>query len=338
MDLNTIWFILVTVLFIGFFFLEGFDYGVGILLPFLSKDDNERRVIINTIGPHWDGNEVWMITAGGALFAAFPHVYATLFSGFYLALVLMLAALIVRGLAFEYRSLRDDPVWRSRWDLAIFIGSLLPALLWGVTVGNLMRGFAIDADMNYWGGLIPLLNPYAILCGLVFVTLFTAHGANFLVLKTEGVIVERAKKFGFKAWIAATVLTVIFVVWTFFETDILTKSGINGLIPALLAAVALLLSGWFGKKGKDGWAFITGSLTVVFVTIMVFAGLFPRILISSMDAAYNLNIYNASASPYALKIMTIVAAIFVPIVLIYQIWTYRVFRDRIKADPETLIY
>ncbi len=338
MDLNTLWFILVTVLFIGFFFLEGFDYGVGILLPFLSKDDNKRRAIINTIGPHWDGNEVWMITAGGALFAAFPHVYATLFSGFYLALVLMLAALIVRGLAFEYRSLRDDPVWRNRWDWAIFGGSLVPALLWGVTVGNLMRGFAIDADMNYWGGLIPLLNPYSILCGLVFVALFTTHGANFLVLKTEDGIAERAKKFGFRAWITATVLTVLFLLWTFFETDILTKAGINGLIPALLAAVALLLAGWYAKSGKDGLAFIMTSLTIIFTTIMVFAGLFPRILISSMDAAYSLNIYNASASPYALKIMTIVAAIFIPIVLIYQIWTYRVFRDRIKADPETLIY
>ena len=327
MDLNTIWFILVTVLFIGFFFLEGFDYGVGILLPFLGKKDEERRAIINTIGPVWDGNEVWMIT-----------VYATLFSGFYLALVLMLVALILRGVAFEYRSLRDDPAWRNRWDWAIFIGSLLPALLWGVTVGNLMRGFAIDVDMNYWGGLIPLLNPYSILGGLVFVALFTMHGANFLALKIEPEIASRAKNFGFKAWVAATVLTVAFLVWTIFETDILTKSGINGLVPALLAAVTLLLSGWFGKQGKDGWAFITGSLTVIFATIMVFMGLFPRFLISTIDPAYSLTIQNAAASPYTLKVMTIVAFIFVPIVLIYQIWTYRVFRQRVIADPETLIY
>ena len=334
MDLNTIWFILVTVLFIGFFFLEGFDYGVGILMPFLSKDDNERRAVINTIGPHWDGNEVWMITAGGAMFASFPHVYATLFSGFYLALVLMLAALILRGLAFEYRSLRDDPVWRNRWDWAIFGGSLVPALLWGVTVGNLMRGFAIDADMNYWGGLFPLLNTYSLLAGFVFVALFTAHGANFLALKLEGDLAERAKKFGFQAWIVATVLAVLFLIWTFFETNIMAQ----GLIPALLAAVALLLAGWYAKSGKDGLAFIMTSLTIVFTTIMVFAGLFPRILISSIDAAYTLNIYNASASPYSLKVMTIVAAIFVPVVLVYQIWTYKVFSGRIKADPETLIY
>jgi cytochrome d ubiquinol oxidase subunit II len=338
MDLNTVWFILVTVLFIGFFFLEGFDYGVGILLPFLGKKDEERRAIINTIGPVWDGNEVWMLTAGGALFASFPHVYATLFSGFYLALVLMLVALIVRGVSFEYRSLRDDPGWRSRWDWAIFFGSLLPALLWGVTVGNLMRGFAIDADMNYWGGLLPLLNPYSILGGLVFVALFTIHGAYFLALKVERDIAARARAAGFKAWIAATVLTVIFVIWTFFETDILTKPGTNGLIPALLAAVALLLSGWFSNKGKEGWAFTTGSLTIIFATIMVFTGLFPRILISTLDPAYSLTIQNAAASPYTLRVMTIVALIFVPIVVIYQIWTYRVFRQRVKADPKTLVY
>lgn len=338
MDLNTVWFVLVAVLFTGFFFLEGFDYGVGILLPFLGKKDEQRRAIINTIGPVWDGNEVWMITAGGALFASFPHVYATLFSGFYLALILMLAALILRGVAFEYRSLRDDPAWRNRWDWAIFVGSFLPALLWGLTVGNLMCGFAIDAHMNYWGGLIPLLNLYSILGGLVFVALFTMHGANFLALKTEGDIAARAKEIGLKAWGLATALTVAFVIWTFFETDILTKSGVNGLIPALLAAVALLLSGWFNKTGKDGWAFIMGSLTVVFATVMVFAGLFPRILISSIDPAFSLTIQNAAASPYTLKVMTIVAAIFVPIVLIYQIWTYRVFRQRVEADPETLIY
>jgi cytochrome d ubiquinol oxidase subunit II len=334
MDLNTIWFILVTVLFIGFFFLEGFDYGVGILMPLLSKEDDERRAVINAIGPHWDGNEVWMITAGGALFAAFPHVYATLFSGFYLALVLMLAALIVRGLAFEYRSLREDPVWRARWDAAIFGGSLLPALLWGVTVGNLMRGFAIDENMNYWGGLLPLLNPYSILAGLVFVALFTAHGANFLALKLEGDLVDRVKALGFKAWVAATVLAVIFLIWTSLETDIMAQ----GLIPAVLAAVALLLAGWYAKNGKDHLAFTMTSLTIVFTTIMVFAGLFPRILISSIDAAYSLTIYNASASPYTLKIMTVVAGIFVPIVLIYQIWTYKVFKARISTDPKTLIY
>jgi len=338
MILQTVWFILVTVLFIGFFFLEGFDYGVGILMPFLGKNDTERRAVINTIGPVWDANEVWMITAGGALFASFPHVYATLFSGFYLALILMLVALILRGLGFEFRSKVENKTWRSFWDWAIFTGSLLPALLWGVTVSNLMRGFAIEADMNYYGGLFPLLNPYSILGGLVFVSLFIMHGANFLKLKAPEEIAGRANKVSFVAWIVATVLTVAFVVWTFFATDILTKPGINGLVPAVLAAGALLVTGWLSKTGKERWAFVTGSLTIVSATVMVFAGLYPRILISSIDPSLSLTITNAASSPYTLKIMTTVAAIFVPIVLIYLGWTYWVFRKRVDAKSEKLIY
>lgn len=338
MDLNTIWFILVTILFIGFFFLEGFDYGVGILLPFLGKKDEERRTILNTIGPVWNSNEVWMITAGGALFASFPHVYATLFSGFYLALVLMLVALILRGVAFDYRSKNESAMWRARWDWAIFIGSLLPALLWGVAVGNLMRGIPIDAKMTYWGGLLPLLNPYSILGGLVFVALFVMHGANFLALKLENDLAARARQVTFKAWIVATVLTVLFVLWTFFETDILTKPGINGLLPAVIAAIALLLVGYFHRAGKDGWAFAMGALTIVFATIMVFAGLYPRILISTIDPKYSLTIYNASSTPYTLTVMTIVAIIFVPIVLAYLGWTYWVFRKRIGTKKQVLIY
>ncbi|MFH1523349.1 MAG: cytochrome d ubiquinol oxidase subunit II [Chloroflexota bacterium] len=338
MDLNTIWFILIAVLFTGFFFLEGFDYGVGILLPFLGKDDLERRTIINTIGPVWDGNEVWMITAGGALFASFPQVYATLFSGFYLALVLMLVALILRGVSFEFRGKRQGKGWRSFWDWAIFTGSLLPALLWGVTVGNLMRGFAIQQDMNYYGGLLPLLNPYALLIGLVFVTLFVMHGANFLGLKAPHDISERARKVAFVGWIVATVLTVAFVVWTFFATDLLTKPGLNGLIPALLAAVALLVTGWLVRVGKGGWAFVAGALAIVFATIMVFAGLYPRILISTLDPAWSLTITNAASSHYTLKVMTIVAAIFVPVVLAYQAWNYWIFRKRVEAKPEKLTY
>jgi cytochrome d ubiquinol oxidase subunit II len=338
MDLNILWFIIVTILFIGFFFLEGFDYGVGILLPFLGKKDRERRAIINTIGPVWDGNEVWMITAGGALFASFPLAYATLFSGFYLALVLMLVALILRGVAFEYRSKKEKPSWRNFWDWSIFFGSLIPAFLWGVTVGNLMRGVAIDAQMYYWGGLLPLLNPFSLLGGLVFVSLFTMHGANFLSLKTSAEIAERAKATAFKAWIVATVLTVAFVVWTFFATDILTKAGVNGLIPAVLAALALLATGWLIRTGKSGWAFVSGSLTVVFATIMVFAGLFPRILISTISPDYSLTIYNASSTPYTLTVMTVVAVIFVPVILAYQIWTYWVFRKRVEAKPDQLVY
>jgi cytochrome d ubiquinol oxidase subunit II len=338
MDLNTVWFILVTILFIGFFFLEGFDYGVGILLPFLGKDDGERRAIINSIGPVWDGNEVWMITAGGALFASFPNVYATLFSGFYLALVLMLVALIMRGVAFEFRGKSERKSWRALWDWAIFTGSLLPALLWGVTVANLMRGFAIEQDMNYYGGLLPLLNLYALLGGLVFVSLFTMHGANFLTRKVSDGIAERAMKAAFTFWIVAIVLTVIFVVWTFLATDILTKPGINGLVPAVLAAAILLVTGWLIRARRTGWAFVTGALTIVFATVMVFMGLYPRILVSSLDPSFSLTITNAASSPYTLKVMTIVAAIFVPIVLAYQVWTYWIFRKRLETKPDNFTY
>lgn len=338
MDLKTLWFILVTVLFTGFFVLEGFDYGVGILLPFLSKKDEERRAMINAIGPVWNGNEVWMIVAGGALFASFPHVYATLFSGFYLALVLMLVALILRGVGIEFRSKRADKGWRQTWDWLIFTGSLLPALLWGVTVGNLMRGFAIEQDMNYYGGLLPLLNPYSLLGGLVFISAFVLHGANYLALKTSGKLEQNAKRASIKLWLAATLLAAAYLVWTYLGTDILTKAGMNGLIPAVLAVVWLLLTGLFIWRGTTNWAFAASTLTIVFVTLMVFAGLFPRILISSLNPDWSLTISNASSGPYTLRVMTIVAAIFLPIVLIYQYWAYSLFHKKVETKHDKLIY
>lgn len=332
MDLNILWFILLTVLFSGFFFLEGFDYGVGMLLPFIAKTDQERRAVINTIGPVWDGNEVWMITAGGAMFAAFPHMYATLFSGFYVALVFMLIGLIIRGVAFEFRSKREDPAWRARWDWAIYYGSLLPALLWGVTIANLMRGVAIESDFNYYGGLVPLLNPYAMFGGVVFLGLFLVHGASFLGIKLEGDLKDRVKKLSGKIWIAVVILTVIFLIWTYFATDILNNPGFDGMIPAILAAVALLAYGWFLRQGKEGLTFICGGLVIILATVMVFTGLFPNLMISTLNSAYNLNIYNAASSPYTLKVITIVAAIFIPIILAYQGWTYWIFRKRLSPD------
>ncbi len=338
MNLNILWFILLTVLFSGFFFLEGFDYGVGMLLPFVAKTDKERRAVINTIGPVWDGNEVWMITAGGAMFAAFPHMYATLFSGFYVALVFMLIGLIIRGVAFEFRSKREDPAWRERWDWAIYYGSLLPALLWGVTVANLMRGVAIESDMNYYGGLVPLLNPYSMFGGVVFLGLFLVHGASFLGIKLEGDLKDRVKKLSGKIWIAVVVLTVIFLVWTYFATDILNNPGFDGLIPAILAAVALLAYGWFLRQGKEGLTFICGGLVIILATVMVFSGLFPNLMVSTLNPAYNLTIYNASSSPYTLKVITIVAAIFLPLILAYQGWTYWIFRKRISPDSPDLHY
>ncbi len=338
MDLNILWFILLTVLFSGFFFLEGFDYGVGILLPFVAKEDNERRAIINTIGPVWDANEVWMILAGGAMFAAFPHMYATLFSGFYVALVIMLSGLIIRGVAFEFRSKRDDPAWRSRWDMAIFIGSLVPALLWGITIANLMRGVDIAADFNYYGGLLPLLNPYALFGGLVFLSLFITHGASFLGIKLVGELKDRVKKLTGKIWVVSVILTVAFLIWTYLATDILNNPGFDGLIPALLAAVALLAYGWFLRQGKEGLTFVSGGLVIILATVMVFTGLFPRLMISTLNPANTLTIYNASSSPYTLKIISIVAAIFLPIILAYQGWTYWIFRKRISTDSSDLHY
>jgi cytochrome d ubiquinol oxidase subunit II len=329
MDLNTVWFMLIAVLFVGFFFLEGFDYGVGILLPFLGKDDRERRVIINTIGPHWDGNEVWLITAGGAMFAAFPNWYATLFSGFYLALFLMLLALIVRGVAFEFRSKDRHPDWRNLWDWMIFVGSLLPALLWGVALANIVRGVPIDADMNYVGGFLTLLNPYALLGGLAALAVLTLHGAIFLTLKTRGDVMEKAGAAARKLWLPAVVLSVLFAAATYFATDIFTRRGINPGIVPLGAVVTLLAAGWLIRSRREGWAFAMTGLGIALTIVTMFMGLYPRVMVSSLNPAWSLTIYNASSSHYTLTIMTIVAVIFVPIVLIYQGWSYWVFRERI---------
>ncbi len=338
MDLNTIWFILIAVLFIGFFFLEGFDYGVGILLPFLGKDDISRRKVINAIGPHWDGNEVWLLTAGGAIFAAFPHWYATMFSGFYLALVIMLLALIGRGVAFEYRSKHSTPNWRNGWDWVIFIGSFVPALLWGVAIANLIRGVPIDENMNYTGNFFTLLNPYGLLGGLASLSIFTLHGAIFLTLKLTGKELENARAYAKKMWPIATVLLFAFVIYGYFETDMFSKMGVNpGVIP-VIAALAILSVEWLLKSKKEGWAFVMTGLTIALSTITVFMGLYPRVMVSSLNPDWSLTIYNASSSPYTLKIMSFVALIFVPLVLLYQAWSYWVFRKRITDKKEDLEY
>ncbi len=326
MDLNTLWFILIGVLFSGFFLLEGFDYGVGILLPFVGKQDEERRLAINAIGPFWDGNEVWMLTAGGALFAAFPHWYATLFSGFYLALVLMLFALIVRGVAFEFRSQLVASRWRTTWDTLLFIGSLVPALLWGVAVGNLVRGVPIDAQMNFTGNLLTLLNPFALLAGVLFVLLFSLHGALFLSLKTTGPVLERAQQIAGRLWLPTLLVAAGWILWTFAAGGI----KVVALLAAVIAAVALAaVRLWAGQRA--GRAFLLTSVTIVSATVMVFATLFPNVMISTTNPAWSLTIYTAASSPYTLRVMTIVAIIFVPIVLLYQVWTYRVFRQRLTA-------
>jgi cytochrome bd ubiquinol oxidase subunit II len=341
MDLNMLWFLLIAVLYIGYFVLEGFDFGVGILLPFLGKSDLQRRTIINTIGPHWDGNEVWLITAGGATFAAFPIWYATLFSGFYLPLFLILIALIVRGVAFEFRSKDENPLWRSAWDWGIFFGSLVPALLWGVAFTNLVRGVPIsliDGQYVYTGGFWNLLNPYALLGGLVSLLGFTLLGAIFLSLKTTGDMMVTAQKVAMRLWVPALIALMLYVVATYFFTDILSQLGINpGPVP-LGSLLALLAAGHFLYTRRSGWAFLLVSLTIVFAVSTIFMVLYPRVMVSSINPDWSLTIYNAASGPNTLTVMSIVALIFLPIVLGYQIWAYWVFRKRITQNPQELHY
>ena len=344
MNLNIIWFYLIAILYIGFFVLEGFDFGVGILLPFLSKGDNpeavdtNRRTIINTIGPHWDGNEVWLITAGGATFAAFPEWYATLFSGFYLPLFLILLALIVRGVAFEFRSKDEDPRWRSLWDWALFTGSLLPAFLLGVAFGNLVRGVPIDAEMNYAGGFFNLLNWYALLAGVAATLTFTLHGAVFLSLKTTGDLRERAHTAAWRVWPGVVAVLLAFLAATYFETDMLDRLGVNPGVVPITGMAAILLSGYFIRSRREGWAFAMTAVTITFSLVTMFMILFPRVMISSLNPDWSLTIYSASSSQYTLRVMSIVALVFVPVVLAYQAWTYWIFRKRLTSDKESLTY
>lgn len=327
---ETLWFVLVTVLFVGFFFLEGFDFGVGMLMPFLGKKDVERRVIINTIGPVWDGNEVWLITAGGAMFAAFPHWYATLFSGFYMALFLMLLALIGRGVAFEFRSKLDNPRWRATWDWVIFTGSLLPPLLWGVALANLMRGVKIDEHMNYVGSFWDLISPYSVVAGISVVLLFLLHGALFLTLKTEDTIREAARNLAMRIGAVTTILVFIFVILSYWETDMFNQ-GINPGIVPIVAGIALVSVRYFLKAKREGWAFVMTGATIALSTVTVFSCLYPNVMISSLNPDWSLTIHNASSNEYTLKVMTVVALTCVPIVLAYQAWTYWSFRKRVSV-------
>jgi cytochrome d ubiquinol oxidase subunit II len=338
MTLNSLWFLLIAVLYIGFFVLEGFDFGIGILLPWLGKNDDQRRQIINTIGPHWDGNEVWLLTAGGATFAAFPQWYATLVSGFYLPLFLLLVGLILRGVSFEFRSKDDDPRWRSLWDWCIFAGSLVPALLLGVAFTNLVRGVPIDSNLQYVGGFFNLLNWYALLGGIAAVLVFILHGAIFLNMKTTGEVHEKAHNTARKLWLPVVMILVLFLIATYFQTDILAKLGINPGVVPLTGIAAVLLAGFFQRRKQAGWAFAMTSITIAFSLITMFMILYPRLMISSLNPAFSLTIENAASSPYTLRTMTIVALIFVPIVLIYQGWSYYVFRKRVAEKSEKLIY
>jgi len=335
--LQILWYILIAVLWIGFFFLEGFDFGVGMLLPFLGKKDVERRAIINTVGPTWDGNEVWLLTAGGATFAAFPHWYATMFSGFYLALFLLLFGLIMRGISFEYRSKDAAPRWRSTFDWMIAIGSFLSALLLGTAFANLARGVPINEKMMFTGNLFTLLNPYGLLGGLTTVSIFLLHGANFLSLKLDGALHKRANDFSKKLWIVASVLYLALGIYTYMAGFWARGIVSPGIIP--IAAVAVLLTaGYFINQKMEGWAFIMVGLNIVLTQITFFSMSFPNVMLSTTNSAWSLTIFNASSSQYTLSVMSIIALIFVPIVLAYQGWTYYMFRKRITTDKKSLVY
>jgi len=312
MDLNILWFILIAVLYIGFFILEGFDFGVGILLPFMGKAgggvtaDTTRRTMINTIGPHWDGNEVWLLAAGGATFAAFPQWYATMFSGFYLPFFILLLFLIIRGVAFEFRSLDDNPAWRGLWDGCLFLGSLIPPFLLGVTFSNLVRGVPIDDQLLYVGGFLYLLNPYALLGGVTVVMICVLHGAIFLSMKTTDDLRERVHKTIPGLWVGSVVLAVAFLAATFTSTGIRDKPG--ALVVPIASALALLAAGYFIRRKRDGWAFGMTALTLALVVIMFFVILYPNVMISTGPGS-SLTIYNASSGLLRLKVLTVVAVL-----------------------------
>lgn len=326
MELTTVWFALIAVLWMGYFCLEGFDFGVGMLLPVLARDNTERRVLINTIGPVWDGNEVWVLVAGGATFAAFPEWYATLFSGFYLPLLLILVALIVRGLAFEYRAKRDDETWRQRWDLVLIVGSFVPSLLWGVAFANILRGVKLDADHEYVGGFFELLNPYALLGGVTTLLLFLTHGAVFVSLKTDGDIRHRARDLALKLGLGAAVAAVAFLVWTQASTG--TVASAVAFVVAALALVAGLVA---VRAGREGWGFLGTFVAIGVAVAGLFLALFPDVMPTTLAGGSGLTTTNAAATAYTLKIMTVVALVFTPVVLVYQGWTYWVFRKRIAV-------
>ncbi|MFE9567058.1 cytochrome d ubiquinol oxidase subunit II [Streptomyces sp. NPDC006692] len=327
MELHDVWFVLIAVLWIGYFFLEGFDFGIGVLTKLLARDRTEKRVLINTIGPVWDGNEVWLLTAGGATFAAFPEWYATLFSGFYLPLLIILVCLIVRGVAFEYRAKRPEENWQRNWEQAIFWASLIPAFLWGVAFANIVHGVKIDAHKEYVGTFWDLFNPYSILGGLVTLFLFTFHGVVFASLKTLGDIRERARALAFKLGLATAVLALGFLIWTQAS-----RGDTKSLVAMVIAVLALVGAIGAIKAGREGWSFALSGITVAAAVATLFLTLFPNVMPSSLNDAWNLTVSNASSTPYTLKIMTWCAGVATPIVLLYQGWTYWVFRKRIGTQ------
>jgi cytochrome bd ubiquinol oxidase subunit II len=333
MEFQIIWFVLWSVLWAVYFMLDGFVLGTGFLSGVLAKGDTEKRVLINTVGPVWDGNEVWLLTAGGATFAAFPTTYALMFSYLYTALLLLLFSLIVRGVSFEFRGKLDGPGWKAGWDKAIIVSSFLPALLFGVAFGNIFKGLPMDAAGHH-GNLFTLLNPYGLLTGVLFVLLFAVHGALYASVKSTGDLAGRAARLANTLWVPLLVVAVAFLAYTAFATklyDNYLKMPVLLIVP-VVAVVSLLLIRLFAAKGALHKAFAFSCVTILFVVFTGVTGLFPNLIPSSIDPAYSLTIYNSSSSPYTLKIMTVVAFIFVPIVILYKIWAYRIFRAPVTGE------
>ncbi|MGN7969224.1 cytochrome d ubiquinol oxidase subunit II [Microbacterium sp. 22296] len=328
MDLAYLWFWIVAFLFVGYFVLDGFDFGVGMSIPFLGKDDIARRQIINTIGPVWDLNETWVIVAGAALFASFPEWYATLFSGFYLPLLAILLALIARGVSFEYRHQRDSLAWKRGFDRMIFFGSAAPAFLWGVAFANIVQGVPLDADHEYAGTVLTLLNPYGILGGLTTLTLFFLHGLYFVALKTDGQVRADARRLAGRAGLITIALAAVFLGWTIAQA---TQAPLFLGVVALsgIAALTLIGSCVANSRDREGTAFTLGAVTIVTAVAALFFALFPNVMPSTLAGGASLTIDNASSTDYTLTIMSWAALIFLPLILAYQGWTYWVFRKRV---------
>lgn len=334
MDLQTTWFFLWGLLWAAFFLTDGFDFGIGALYPFLAKNEQQKRVMINSLGPLWDGNEVWLITAGGVTFAAFPQVYAVMFSTLYTPLMLVLFALIFRGVSFEFRHHIDSPGWKKMFDIFIFLGSVLPAILLGVAFGNIFQGIPFDGEGVYHGSLFSLLNPYGLFAGALFMVIFLVHGALWICIKADGDLQARAISWVKKLWIVELVATVLFLVHSFFATN-LFDNYFN--YPALwlilaVAVVGLLGIRFFVEKGEYYKAWISSAVAIIGTTFYGIAGLFPALFPSSIDAAFTLTAFNASSSPLTLRIMLTVVVIFIPLVIAYQFWAYRLFSNKLPED------
>lgn len=337
MQLSELWFVLIAVLFIGFFFLEGFDFGVGMSTRFLARNQSERSIMVNAIGPFWDANEVWLLTGGGAIFAAFPNWYATMFSGYYLPLLAVLLFLIARGVSFEFRSKVPDSRWTNIWDWAVFFGSLMPPFLLGVLFTSLLKGMPIHKDMNMTAGFADYINIYSLWGGLTVTLLTFLHGLNFLTLKTEGDLRKRSAALAKKMVFAVLGALIVFVILSWSMTDIFEVRRIPELILVALIVLSYVLAYTFISKKREGLAFTMSGLGLVFTVSAIFTGLFPRVMISSINKAYDLTVYNASSGVYSLKVMTIAALTILPFVLGYTIWSYYIFRKRV-TDKEHLTY